>query len=156
MGRLRPSVSPVIKEKRKSEKTIIMTKNNAVVEAYKSHTKAETAVKQPQHSGFDIKRLSIPGRDDHTAENVVGYHDGGDRMEYWRKMGTFCGGIWGVVKNSFAQPGTGLKTDKCAVIALGSAEEASRTQAIISRTNPRSVEKRQPSRINPESHPARA
>ena len=133
-----------------------MIKNNAVVAVHKSHAEPEAAVKQPPHSGFDMKRLSIPGRDDHRAENVVGYHDGEDRMEYWRKTGAFCGGIWGVVKNSFAQPDTALKTDKSAVIAHGSAEEASPTQEIISRTNPKSVEKYQPSRINPGSHPARA
>jgi hypothetical protein len=130
-----------------------MIKNNAV---YKSHIEPEAAVKHPQHSGFDMKRLSIPGRDDHTAENVVGYHDAGDGMEYWRKMGAFCGGIWGVVKNSLAQPDPALKSDKFAVIAHGSAEEASRTHEIISRTNPKSVEKHQPSRINPGSQPARA
>jgi hypothetical protein len=103
-----------------------------------------------------MKKLSNVGRNDHRVENVVGYHDGGDCMEYWRKMGAFCGGIWGVVKNSFAQPDTALKTDKFAVIAHGSAEEASRAQEIISRTNLKSVEKYQPSRINPGSHPARA
>ena len=99
-----------------------MIKNNAVVAVHKSHAEPEAAVKQPPHSGFDMKRLSIPGRDDHRAENVVGYHDGEDRMEYWRKTGAFCGGIWGVVKNSFAQPDTALKTDKSAVIAHGSAD----------------------------------
>jgi hypothetical protein len=126
-----------------------MTKNNAVVAIHKSHTELEAAVKQLEHSDFDMKTLSIPGRNNHTAGNVVGYHDGGDGMEYWRIMGAFCGGIWGVVKNSFAQPDTGLKTDKFTVITHGSAEEASRS-------NPKFVEKHQPSRLNPGSHHARA
>jgi hypothetical protein len=73
----------------------MMTKNNAVVAIYKSHTEAEAAVKELQHSGFDMKKLSIVGRDYHTDEDVVGYYNTGDRMKKWGKMGAFWGGIWG-------------------------------------------------------------
>jgi hypothetical protein len=38
-------------------------KNNVVVAIYKSHTEAETAIKGLQQSGFDMKKLSIGGRD---------------------------------------------------------------------------------------------
>ena len=58
------------------------TKNNAVVATYKSHIEAETAVKELQHSGFDMKKLSIVGRDYHIDENVVGYYNTGDRVKY--------------------------------------------------------------------------
>jgi hypothetical protein len=54
--------------------------NNSVVAIYKSHAEAEAAVKELQHSGFDMKRLSIVGRDQHTDEHVVGYYNAGDRM----------------------------------------------------------------------------
>jgi len=134
----------------------MMTKTYAVVAIYKSHTEAEAAVKELQHSGFDMKKLSIVGRDYHTDEHVVGYYNAGDRMRYWGKTGAFWGGIWGVLKNSIAQPDTALKTDKFAVIAHGSAEEASRAHEIISHTTPESVEEHQSSRINPEPRPARA
>jgi hypothetical protein len=50
-----------------------MTRNNAVVAIYKSHIEAEAAIKQLQESGFDMRKLSIVGRDYHTDENVVGY-----------------------------------------------------------------------------------
>ena len=63
----------------------IMTKNNSVVAIYKSHTEAEAAVKELQQSGFDMKKLSIVGRDYHTDEHVVGYYNAGDRMKYWGK-----------------------------------------------------------------------
>ena len=43
-----------------------MTKNNSVVAIFKSHTGAEAAVKELQQSGFDLKQLSIVGRDYHT------------------------------------------------------------------------------------------
>ena len=87
----------------------MMTKHNAVVAIYKSHAEAEAAVKELQHSGFDMKKLSIVGRDQHTEEHVVGYYNAGDRMKYWGKMGAFWGGIWGWLFGSafFLVPGIG-------------------------------------------------
>jgi uncharacterized membrane protein len=87
----------------------MMTKNNAIVAIYKSHAEAEAAVKELQQSGFDMKKLSIVGRDYHTDENVVGYYNAGDRMKYWGKAGAFWGGIWGLLFGSafFFVPGVG-------------------------------------------------
>ena len=87
----------------------MMTKHNAVVAIYKSHAEAEAAVKELQHSGFDMKKLSIVGRDQHTEEHVVGYYNAGDRMKYWGKMGAFWGGMWGWLFGSafFLVPGIG-------------------------------------------------
>jgi uncharacterized membrane protein len=86
-----------------------MTKNNTVVAIYKSHAEAETAVKELQQSGFDMKKLSIVGRDYHTDEHVVGYYNAGDRMKYWGKLGAFWGGFWGLLFGSafFWIPGLG-------------------------------------------------
>ena len=87
----------------------MMTNNNAVVAIYKSHTEAEAAVKELQQSGFDMKKLSIVGRDYHTDEHVVGYYNTGDRMKHWGKLGAFWGGIWGLLFGSafFLIPGVG-------------------------------------------------
>jgi hypothetical protein len=38
-----------------------MTKHNSVVAIFKSHVEAETAVKELQQAGFDMKKLSIVG-----------------------------------------------------------------------------------------------
>lgn len=86
-----------------------MTENNAMVAIYKSHIEAEAAVKELQQSGFDMKKLSIVGRDYHTDEHVVGYYNTGDRMKAWGKMGAFWGGIWGLLFGSafFWVPGLG-------------------------------------------------
>ena len=83
--------------------------NNAVVAIYKSHAEAEVAIKELQHSGFDMKKLSIVGRDYHSDEHVVGYYNTGDRMKYWGKQGAFWGGIWGLLFGSafFLIPGVG-------------------------------------------------
>ena len=85
------------------------TKNNSIVAIFKSHIEAEFAVKELQQSGFDMKKLSIVGRDYHTDEHVVGYYNAGDRMKYWGKLGAFWGGFWGLLFGSgfFLIPGIG-------------------------------------------------
>jgi hypothetical protein len=57
-----------------------MAENSAVVGIYKSHTGAEASIKELQRSGFDMKKLSIVGKDYHTEEHVIGYYNAGDRM----------------------------------------------------------------------------
>ena len=63
-----------------------MSKQNSVVAIFESHTQAEDAVRELQKSGFDMKKLSIVGKDYHTDEHVVGYYTTGDRMMYWGKL----------------------------------------------------------------------
>jgi len=86
-----------------------MSNNNSIVATYPTHTAAEAAVKELQQSGFDMKKLSIVGRDYHTDEHVVGYYNVGDRMKYWGKIGAFWGWIWGCFFGSafFFIPGIG-------------------------------------------------
>ncbi len=86
-----------------------MSRNNSVVAIYPSHTAAEAAIKELQKSGFDLKKLSIVGRDYHTDEHVVGYYNVGDRMKVWGKTGAFWGGVWGLFFGSafFWVPGLG-------------------------------------------------
>ena len=86
-----------------------MEKLNTVVAIYKTHEQAEAAVKELQKAGFDMKKLSIIGRDYHTEEHAVGYYNTGERMQYWGKLGAFWGGIWGVFFGAafFWVPGIG-------------------------------------------------
>ncbi len=86
-----------------------MAENSAVVAIYNTHTEAEASVKELQRSGFDMKKLSIVGKDYHTEEHVVGYYNAGDRMKVWGKLGAFWGGFWGLLFGSafFMIPGIG-------------------------------------------------
>src|SRR5579863_7221983 len=86
-----------------------VTDTNAVIAVYDNHSAAEGAVKELQKSGFDIKKLSVVGKDYHTDEHVVGYYNIGDRMKYWGKLGAFWGGLWGMLFGAafFAIPGIG-------------------------------------------------
>ena len=86
-----------------------MSETNSVVAIYKAHSEAEKAVKELQRSGFEMKKMSVVGKEYHTDEHVVGYYNAGDRMKYWGKMGAFWGGIWGMLVGAafFVIPGIG-------------------------------------------------
>ena len=87
----------------------MMSNTNSVVAVFGSHAQAEDAVRELQKDGFDMKKLSIVGKDYHTDEHVVGYYTTGDRMLYWGKVGAFWGGFWGLLFGSafFWVPGVG-------------------------------------------------
>ena len=105
-----------------------MSDKNSVVAVFASHDKAEDAVRKLQKSGFDMKKLSIVGKDYHTDEHVVGYYNAGDRMKYWGKLGAFWGGFWGLLFGSafFWVPGIGplLVAGPLAATILGALENA--------------------------------
>jgi hypothetical protein len=86
-----------------------MPKEDVAVAVYNTHLEAEAAVKTLQKSGFDMKKLSIVGKDYHTEQHVVGYYNTGDRMKAWGKIGAFWGGIWGILFGTafFVIPGIG-------------------------------------------------
>jgi hypothetical protein len=88
---------------------------NSVVAVYASHSQAEEAIRALQGAGFDMKKLSIVGKDYKTEEQVVGFYSAGDRMKFWGKRGAFWGGLWGLLFGSalFMIPGFGQ------VIVLG-------------------------------------
>lgn len=86
-----------------------MTEQNAMVAIYPTHTQVESAVHKLQQAGFDLKKLSIVGKDYQTEEHVVGCYTVGDRMVTWGSTGAFWGGVWGLLFGSafFWVPGIG-------------------------------------------------
>ncbi len=82
---------------------------NSGVAILSTHAEAEEVVKELQRSGFDMRKLSIVGKEYHTDEHVMGYYNAGDRMSFWGKRGAFWGGLWGVLFGSafFMVPGIG-------------------------------------------------
>ena len=86
-----------------------MNERNAVVGIFLTHQEAETSIKELQRSGFDMRKLSIIGKDFHTEEHIVGYYNAGDRMKVWGRQGAFWGGFWGLLFGSamFVIPGFG-------------------------------------------------
>ncbi|WP_051670660.1 general stress protein [Bryobacter aggregatus] len=83
--------------------------NDIVVAIYDTHEQAEQAIKELQRSGFDMKKLSIVGKNPHTEEHVVGFYNAGDRMKRWGGAGAFWGALWGMLFGAafFLIPGFG-------------------------------------------------
>ena len=106
----------------------MMSDKNSVVSIFETHDQAAAAVRELQKDGFDMKKLSIVGKDYHTDEHVVGYYNAGDRMKYWGKLGAFWGGFWGLMFGSafFWVPGIGqiLVAGPLVMWIVGALEEA--------------------------------
>jgi hypothetical protein len=86
-----------------------MAENNAVVRVYDPHAEAQATIKELRRSGFDMNRLSIVGKDYHTAERPIRYHNAGARMRVWDQLGDFWGGLSGLLLGSafYSIPGIG-------------------------------------------------
>jgi hypothetical protein len=67
------------------------------VAIFDQHQDAERAIRALQRAGFDMKKLSIVGRDYLTDEHAVGFYNTGDRVRYWGKFGACWGAIFGVI-----------------------------------------------------------
>jgi len=82
---------------------------HSVVGVFLNHQDAESAIKDLQKTGYDMKKLSVVAKDCHTEENVIGYYNAGDRMATWGKYGLFWGWVWGLLFGSafFLIPGVG-------------------------------------------------
>ena len=103
-------------------------KQNVTVGVFRSHEEAEAAIKQLHQSGYDMKKLSIVGKDYETQDDVVGYYSAGDRMKRWGAAGAFWGGIWGLLFGAafFLVPGVGpvLVAGPLAAAIVGALESA--------------------------------
>ena len=77
-----------------------MTNTEIAVAVYDLHSQAETSVKALQRAGFDMKKISIIGRDYHSEEHVIGFLNAGDRAMMFGKLGAFWGGLMGVLFGS--------------------------------------------------------
>jgi hypothetical protein len=86
-----------------------IAEKRAAVAFFNTHKEAEAAISELHKSGFDMRSLSIVGKDYQTEQDVIGYYNTGDRMKAWGKTGAFWGGIWGMLFGSafFLAPGIG-------------------------------------------------
>ena len=71
-----------------------MSEQKFVIAICSHHSEAEKAIKRLEGAGFNMKKLSIVGRDYHSEGDVVGYYSGGNRMKFWGRDNAFWGGLW--------------------------------------------------------------
>ena len=86
-----------------------MSKKSIAAAIYDTHEQADDAIRTLQRSGFDMKSLSVIGKDYHTEEHAIGFYNAGDRMKLWGKSGAFWGGLFGILFSPamFLLPGVG-------------------------------------------------
>ena len=78
-----------------------MSDKHEVVNVFPSHVEAEAAVLDLQKAGFDMRKISIVGKDYQTSEHVRGFltwkdtaKAGAGEAGYW---GSFFGGLFGIL-----------------------------------------------------------
>jgi hypothetical protein len=71
-----------------------MLRENAVVAVCDNHSQAELAVRELERAGFDLKKLSVVGRQHLPGEDVVCLYEAGRRVRCRGKLGGFWSGLW--------------------------------------------------------------
>lgn len=82
---------------------------NDAVAIYRTPADANEAIKELLKSEFNLKKVSIVGKDYGTEEHGVGYYINGDRMNYWDRMAALWGSGWDLLSGAafFTVPGIG-------------------------------------------------
>ena len=74
-----------------------MTSTDNCISIFKTHPEAEAAIIELDHAGFDMKKISIVGKDYEQEEKVIGYYNTFERVKFWSKRGALWGGLWGLL-----------------------------------------------------------
>ncbi|GBE40584.1 hypothetical protein BMS3Bbin09_00470 [bacterium BMS3Bbin09] len=75
-------------------------KQKLAVSIFNTHIEAEDAVRELQKYGFNMKKLSIAGKDFHSGDSIAGNYNTGDRVRYCGKLGAFWEKVLGIVYGS--------------------------------------------------------
>ena len=82
-----------------SDQGNLIPKNSAnthCVAVFERPREAESAIRELQGAGFDMRKLSVVGRDYDAEEHATDLNAARD-VEYWGKEGTFWGAVFGVL-----------------------------------------------------------
>jgi uncharacterized protein (DUF697 family) len=66
------------------------------IAVFDRHDSAEDGIRELQGRGFDMKKLSLVGRDCHTEERPLGF-ERGQRVKRWGKRGILWGTLFGIL-----------------------------------------------------------
>ncbi len=67
---------------------------NSIIAVYDKQADAESGVLDLQRAGFDLKRVSILGKENDAEEQVIGHYSMGGRMKYLGDRGAFWNDLW--------------------------------------------------------------
>src|SRR5674476_691167 len=72
----------------------MVSAENAVARMYDGQEEAERVVACLQSAGFDMRKVSVVGREDLGSRQVFGYYRDGGRIKYWGRSEKFWGPLW--------------------------------------------------------------
>ena len=86
-----------------------MSAMNSIVAVFDTQTEVETAVRDLHQAAFDLKKLSVLGREHESGEHMLGYYNIRGRMRYCGARGSFWNDVWRLLDGAghFAIPGFG-------------------------------------------------
>jgi hypothetical protein len=87
----------------------IVSAENAVARVYERQEEAESVVGRLQSAGFDMRKVSVVGKEDLGSRQVFGYYREGGRIKYWGRSEKFWGPLWETLDGwaFFSVPGIG-------------------------------------------------
>jgi hypothetical protein len=82
---------------------------NATIHVFSGPVEVQAAIEKLGQSGFDMRQVSVAGRDDRVTEEIAGHFDLGGGMKYWGQSSVFWEGLWKELSGwaFFAIPGLG-------------------------------------------------
>jgi len=100
-------VRPISRKRANGE--IILSTENAVARVYERQEDAESVVARLQSAGFDMRKVSVVGKEDLGSQQVFGYYRDGGRIKYWGRSEKFWGPLWEELDGwaFFSVPGIG-------------------------------------------------
>lgn len=86
-----------------------MSSENAVARVYERSEEAESVVARLQSAGFDMRKISVVGKEDLGSQQAFGYYRDGGRIRYWGRSEKFWGPLWEALDGwaFFSVPGIG-------------------------------------------------
>lgn len=72
------------------------TDSNGVA-VFDNHQALAEAIHVLERGGFNMKKVSVVGRDDQNDANAVGFYAAGGRVKHWGKLGGFWGAVFGIL-----------------------------------------------------------
>lgn len=74
--------------------------SSAAGAVFADYQRAETAMEHLHAAYYPMNQVSLVAKDTYASKQVVGYYNTGDRGRYCGQLGSFWGGMWGVLLGS--------------------------------------------------------
>ena len=76
------------------ERESILSAENVVARVYEQQAEAQEVVARLQLARFDMRKVSVVGKEDLDSQQVFGYYRDGEKIKYWGRSEKFWGPLW--------------------------------------------------------------